>query len=52
MVGEIMSLSLRSAILEYTGIADAYIGDVVTGLLFVLAVLLVFACLSKFIFKM
>ncbi len=45
-------LSLRDSILQYTGISDVYIGDVVTALIFGVSVILIFALLGKFIFRM
>lgn len=45
-------LSLRDAIINYTGISDVYIGDFVTALIFGFSVILIFALLGKFIFRM
>lgn len=53
MVGEVMILlSLKSDIVSYTGISNAVVGDMITGFVFTVGILLVIGLLTKFIFKL
>lgn len=44
-------MTLRDAILQYTGITDLYVGDFLTALIFGFSVIFIFVILSKTLFR-